>query len=147
MLVLDTQDPGRQCPGRTTTRSTRVRHGQDDELNITVSRTWLEVSGVDDPASWAFDFAKAVFAGKLEEAGIGDDGFIQVVTRHGIESGDRLHLCQLTAWECVLGKVGSWRTTWPSAWMGGTSLVGRSRRRVRARSTGSATSQTRRGRR
>jgi hypothetical protein len=66
--------------------------GDDDELNLTVSRTWMEVWNVGDLAEWTFDLAEAVFAGRLEEAGRGGHAFARVYTRHGVEVGGRMHL-------------------------------------------------------
>ena len=40
----------------------------DNELNLTVGRTWLEVWGVADPVGWLRALTQGVVAGRAEEA-------------------------------------------------------------------------------
>ncbi|WP_133160264.1 hypothetical protein [Cryobacterium zongtaii] len=56
----------------------------ENELNLTVGQTWLEVWGVDDPVEWVREMTDAVVAGSLEEAG---SSRIRIHSRIGVLGG------------------------------------------------------------
>jgi hypothetical protein len=56
----------------------------DNELNLTVGRTWIEVWGEENPVRWLRELTEAVVAGRLEEAA---GSSIRAYSRIGVIGG------------------------------------------------------------
>jgi hypothetical protein len=67
---------------------------EDDELNVTVGRSWFEIFGVQDlPATLSYldEIVEAVLEGRVQETGV-QNQFARIETRSGTVSVGTFHL-------------------------------------------------------